>query len=131
MKTKPRLPDDAILLAHLGQKNIPALVRWLDANRLPTENIDVHQWQNELWYVVVVDATVAEKYPADIVIGFTVDLENDSIFWSAVNKHLPFSGNCFCRSGRWWRLLRKQYSEANENTVYDYRLPRKAKVSVK
>ena len=134
MTTTPRLSDAARLMIAIGKKTCSDLVAWLDAERNYHEQIDVHPWIGTFWYVVIRDARI-KKYPEDALLGFTVDIATDSIFWSNDKRHADkgytSGGNVFCRSERWWRKLKAKYPEAKSDrhgpgNVHDYRKRRGA-----
>ena len=132
----PHLTQTARLLLALGKPNTAALVEWLNANRKPNEQIEVSQWMDALWYVVVVDESLRNlppgEYPRRMLVGFTIDVQKDAISWCRWNPKVLAQefhvGNCFCRSERWWRLLRKRFPDIkgqHENPgafhIHDYR----------
>lgn len=129
---KPKLPQAARLLMHLNlvKPVIANLINWLDESRNKDEELVVFEWTDHKWYIEIKDRTVG-GYPHDIMIGFTVDLDNDRIFWTNdkfYGDRFPRGGNCFCRSERWFRKLRKQYpnvvsdrKDPVNGNVHDYR----------
>jgi len=109
------------LLMLLAGPVVSDLVQWLCSHHNEaTEKIEASEWYGSLWYVKVRDETVRE-YPDNYQIAFTVDLERDCVFWSDDTGHQPIfendmrfdhGGNCFVRSERWARRLRKKFPEA-------------------
>lgn len=134
MIRKSLLPA-ANLLTRLGKPVCADLVRWLDEYRNAHEEIDVHEWIGDLWYVVIMDTRIKDSYPAESLIGFTVDIKKDIIFWSNDRSYSPQfanGGNCFCRATRWWSRLREKFPNAKGDrrrngirdsvgSVHDYR----------
>ena len=133
----PPLTQTARLLLAIGKPNTAALVEWLNANRKPNEQIEVYQWMDALWYVVVVDESLRNlppgEYPRRMLVGFTIDIQKDVIFWCCGNPAVFASelhgGNCFCRSERWWKLVRQrfphiqsQYDTREGPHIHDYRV---------
>lgn len=127
---KIKLPTAATLLKSVGKHNIAFLIDWIDANRKWYEEIEVYQWTGPLWYITVKDTQSPEKYPGNLPIGFSVDLDEDRIFWANDRTKAGYGngGNVFCRSERWFRRLRKQYTAAVSDygnkgvgSVHDYR----------
>jgi hypothetical protein len=129
-------PAIAQLAVQTGGPTFRRLVNWITASLRKHEDIDIHQWVDSLWYVVVNDNRV-KGYPFKMQIGFTIDVVKDRIFWSYVDPSFEVpgftnGGNCFCRSHRWWRLMVDQYPQAlsdrkfgRDGTVHDYRERRK------
>jgi hypothetical protein len=136
MKKLP-LSTTALLMIALAKENCCSLVAWLNLVRNQYEQIDVHPWIGNFWYIVVLDTRICAKYPANSLIGFTVDVEEDRIFWANEQTYAGIGftngGNVFCRSVRWWRELKVKYPEAKSDrheggNVYDYRPRRVAKL---
>lgn len=138
---KPKLPQAARLLLHMAllKPRIAALIGWLDDERNADEEMELLEWTEHFWYIQIKDRTVTSGYPGNIMIGFTVDLDGDRIFWSNqkewYNGRFPNGGNCFCRSEKWFRKLYRAYpveavsdrKDPERGTVHDYR-PRKQAV---
>ena len=127
---KPYLEAAAMLLRTLGGPVCADLIVWLHENRKDHEGIEVYHWTTDFWYVVVKDQTATEKYPGNILLGLTVDIRKDQIFWANDRTYASYAngGNCFCRSHRWFRKLYKKYPTAKSDrnlkwhgTVHDYR----------
>jgi hypothetical protein len=135
MNQKPNLNQAARLLIRLAGPTVSGLTSWLNEKRNEHEQLDVHEWSNEFWYIVLEDKNIKDN-PENALIGFTVNLETDTIFWSNSKEKPDFSngGNCFCRSERWWRLASKFFGDqfksdrkfGREGTVHDYR-PKRSK----
>ena len=84
------------------------LVAWLGANLRKHEDLDVHCWIGQLWYVMVGD-TVRGTYPNEFRCWFTVDVVADEIAWNCDTKHTACGGNCGVRDRRWLRLCRERF----------------------
>lgn len=130
------IPAAAKLALQTGGFVLRHLVSWLISNLKKHETIDLHPWVDTLWYVVVKDERVTQ-YPDSSLIGFTIDVKADRIFWAHATwkRRAGFTkgGNCFCRSFRWWRLMERQYPHAlsdrkfpGKGTVHDYRRRKEA-----
>lgn len=131
MPQKERLSETGKLMLMLAGPNVRDLVGWLNDERYDYEWLDIHEWMNERWYVILRDRRI-NKYPKDALIGFTVDLKADRILWAKGSD--TTSGNVFLRSERWFRKLRAKFPEAKSDrdhgngTFYDYR-PRRGKAA--
>ncbi len=123
------------LLMSIGGPKLKALVEWIESIRNEHEDVEMFDWTKgdgyDLWYIEIKDRRITEKI-VNVIFGLTVDVKNDCIFWSndttSYGGRFSKGGNCFIRSERWWRRLRKQYPEATSDhtqpgvgTVHDYR----------
>lgn len=131
LKLWHRLPGVAKLLVRFCGPEVVGLIEWLAEQFRPQdgESLDIHEWIDDFWYVTVKTNRVRD-YPDNILIGFTVDLRRDCIFWvgdKIEGSGFTHGGNCFVRSERWSRLLRKRFPgvtysrDGREGQVYDYR----------
>ena len=94
----------------LSTTTIADLLKWLEDNLGATEKLDIHQWCNEWFYIVVVDTREGWSHPEETRAGFTVDIKADKIMWS--NEPYPTNthgGNCFVRTSKWKGLLRQKF----------------------
>jgi hypothetical protein len=112
--------------------NISSLIHWIKENLSKHETMDIHQWIGEAFYIVVEDIRLGWKYPEDIRIGFTVDIDRDLIMWSKKScRANENGGNCFVRTSKWKGLLKKRFGYDITEKVYFYPnvyLPKSRKV---
>ena len=113
------------------------LIEWVAAAIRPQDGevLDIHEWTDDFWYVTV-ETNRVQKHPDRVLVGFTVDLRQDCIFWVGGkiegSSGFTHGGNCFVRSERWSRFLRKRFTgvtysrDGREGQVYDYR-PRRVR----
>jgi hypothetical protein len=99
----------ATLLIHCCPNAISNLLLKLQRGLGLTEQIDIHQWTGELYYIVVRDNRDIYEYPGQSRCGFTVNIATDEIFWNLQRSKIPFSGNCFVRTAKWKRFLKTNY----------------------
>lgn len=95
------------------------------------EEVELYPWIGDYWYVVVKDTRIPES-PENMLCGFTINIWADMIFWSNdfTRQDLKHGGNCFFRSDRWWRLIRREFPEVATKRdavgmMKDYRLKRR------
>jgi hypothetical protein len=121
--------SSAAKLLHLYSGPVVSdLVRWLAEERNAAEDITVTEWVSGFWYITLKDSLV-EMYPDNNLLGFTVSLERDTILWvnDCDTSDCPIHGNCFVRSDRWIRRLRKRFPgitfqrKDRAGLVHDYR----------
>ncbi len=102
--------NESAEILKLSTTTIADLLKWIEDNLGDTEKLDIHQWADEWFYVVVEDTREGWKHPEEARMGFTVDIKADKIMWS--NESYPTNahgGNCFVRTARWKGLLRKKF----------------------
>ena len=101
-------------------KVIGPLLRMIEENLGKDEILEAYEWLGNAWYLVVKNTALKPKagevsaYPHNSMIGWTVDISKDKIFWSNATKPLatdaafPLTngGNCFVRSNKWKHLLK-------------------------
>lgn len=130
------LPAPAKLLLKFAGPEVCRLVEWIASVIRPQdgESLYIHEWMDDIWYVTI-ETNQVQKYPDKFLVGFSVDLRLDCIFWvggKIEGSHFTRGGNCFVRSERWSRLLRKRFPgvtysrDGSEGQVYDYR-PRRTR----
>lgn len=96
------------------------LLDWLEAKVNRHETIEVSCWYGSLFYVCIKDSTITQRYPANMSIGFTVDVKADEIYWNNNFKVNPSGGNCFVRSRRWKRLVSRQFAPYDKTNMHQY-----------
>ena len=103
--------------------NISDLLNWLEEKVAPYEKIDIHSWADSMYYIVIEDTRDGFEMIEDARLGFTVNVEDDEIFWSVFNEkypHLSRGGNCFVRSGKWKDALSKKFGKTVKENVHWY-----------
>lgn len=100
----------AALLKCVAPINVAPLLYWFEKNVASFETIDVFQWTGNLWYIEVRDSRIVERYPANIGIGFSVDVVRDRIYYANLKAwYYTTNGTCFVRSNKWKRLIQEEY----------------------
>ena len=123
------------LLVLLAGPVVSGVVRWVADNIRPKdgERVEVYEWHQSLWYVSVSTDRV-DTYPENCLFSLTVNLKKDTVFWcgdQSLAPGFPGGGNCYVRSERWSRLLRKRFPgvtyarDGRQGQVHDYRPRRK------
>jgi hypothetical protein len=83
------------------------------------EQIDIHTWYGNKFYIVVRDNRI-HSYPECALIGFTVEVKADCILWCDDKAYTTAGGNCFTRSLKWKRFLTKNFGNVKETKVHWY-----------
>lgn len=99
---------------------IGQLITDLENALAPYEEMDVHRWVGDWYYVVVKDWRL-KNYPEDSRIGFTFNIKRDIIMWNNDPEDNLSGGNCFLRSAKWKAFVNKRFNgEVTEEMMYFY-----------
>lgn len=99
-----------------------SVVKWFEDHLGEHELIDIHEWHDELFYIVVADTRIQE-YHLGQRIGLTIDVKRDRIHWSDMRCEPSRSGgNCFVQSAKWKGLANKHWIGAvKDGRFHNYR----------
>ncbi|MFA5311706.1 MAG: hypothetical protein WC375_00140 [Methanomassiliicoccales archaeon] len=124
MRTKEQKYGLSIQTANMIQAVCPKiqshLMNWIEAKVNSNEIIEITYWCGDLFYVCIKDSTVTQHHPAEMSIGFTVDIKADKIYWNNDFSVNPSGGNCFVRSKRWKRLVSRQFAPHDKTGMHQY-----------
>jgi hypothetical protein len=105
----------ALILKRLKPDNIGKLLNFLESKISYYEGIEIEEWYNERFYIIVIDHRFP-TFPENAAVGFTVNIDNDTLILNSRK------GNCFVRSPKWKRLLRIAYPFSyQENDFHIYK----------
>ena len=100
---------------------IGKLLELIESKLYSTEKIEISQWCNDWYYVIIEDSRFAHLgYPANAVCGFTVNINKDIVMFNNDTSDNANGGNCFLRSEKWKRIVNKNLN-ANSDMFHFYK----------
>ena len=116
-----RLDNATRLALRMCGVEVQGLLTWIESKINKQESVEMREWAGDWWRVTVYDHRVP-RHHCNAFISFTMNIKTDEIMWCNHTASNPYGGNCFLRSLRWYRLLRRQYPFAVKGEHFrDYR----------